>query len=40
MSPGRKRLISNYENTKIKWDFNQDVLYDENIKIGSNLILI
>ena len=37
MSPGRKRLISNYENVKIDWDFNQDTLNEENFKAGTKI---
>jgi hypothetical protein len=37
MSPGRKRLISNYKNTDIEWDFNQDVLNEENFKEGAKV---
>jgi len=34
MSPGRKRLLSNYDSKEIDWDFNQDYLVNEDIKKG------
>ena len=37
ISPGRKRLISNHKNMNIDWDFNQDVLDEENFKKGTKV---
>ena len=32
ISPGRKRLISNYKTTNLEWDFNQDILNEKYFK--------
>jgi len=37
LSPGRKRLISNYKSKDIDWDFNQDISNEEQIKRGSKV---
>ena len=37
MSPGRKRLVSNYKSSDIEWDFNQDISNEENIKKGDRV---
>ena len=37
MSPGRKRFVSNYKNSDIEWDFNQDISNEENIKKGDKV---
>jgi len=36
LSPGRKRLVSNYKSSDIEWDFNQDIS-NENIKKGERV---
>ena len=37
ISPGRKRLVSNYKSSDIEWDFNQDISNEENIKKGDRV---
>jgi DNA helicase-2/ATP-dependent DNA helicase PcrA len=37
LSPGRKRLVSNYKNSDIEWDFNQDISNEEKIKRGDRV---
>ena len=37
LSPGRKRLVSNYKSSDIEWDFNQDFSNEENIKKGDRV---
>ena len=37
MSPGRKRLFSNYKSSDIEWDLNQDISNEENIKEGDRV---
>ncbi len=37
LSPGRKRLVSNYKSSDIEWDFNQDTSNEENMKIGDRV---
>ena len=37
MSPGRKRLVSNFKSSDIEWDFNQDTSNEENMKIGDRV---
>ena len=37
ITPGRKRLLSNYNRNKIEWDFNQDFLEDINYKKGTRV---
>ena len=37
MSPGRKRLVSNYKSSDLEWDFNQDTSNEENMKQGDRV---
>ena len=37
LSPGRKRLVSNYKISDIEWDFNQDISNEKNIKKGDKV---
>ena len=37
MTPGRKRLLSNYEREEINWDFNQDYEASEFIQKGTRV---
>ena len=37
LSPGRKRLVSNYKSSDIEWDFNQDTSNEENMKKGDRV---
>ncbi len=37
LSPGRKRLVSNYKSSDIEWDFNQDISNEENMRKGDRV---
>ena len=37
ITPGRKRIISNSKRESIDWEFNQDTIDQESLKIGSKV---
>ena len=37
ITPGRKRLINNSKKNEIEWEINQDIMYENELEVGTKV---